>query len=193
VFDVWMRLLRAIDGSVLWLPVLHAAAVENLRSEAARREVDPLRIVFAPRMDRREDHFARLGRADLFLDTLPYNAHSTACDALYAGVPVLTCRGSSFAGAGAASLLHSVGLRELVTTGLDEYEASALRLAADQAEKQRLRRWLADNRSTCPLFDTDRFRCHLETAYATMLDLHRRGEKPRPFAVDPIQPKRTAL
>jgi predicted O-linked N-acetylglucosamine transferase (SPINDLY family) len=133
-----------------------------------------------------------LGLADLFLDTLPYNAHSTACDALYAGVPVLSCKGNTFAGAGAASLLHAAGLPDLVTNSLDEYEALALRLAADPAEMQRLRRWLADNRSACPLFDTDRFRCHLETAYATMRDLHRRDEKPRSFAVDPIQPKRAA-
>jgi protein O-GlcNAc transferase len=189
-FDIWMRLLHAIDGGVLWLPTLNPAATENLRREAVRRGIDPLRIRFAPRMDHRAEYFARSRLADLFLDTLPYNAHSTACDALYAGVPVLTCKGNTFAGAGAASLLHAVGMPELVTSSLDEYEALALRLATHPEEMRRVRRRLADNLPTCPLFDTDRFRRHIETAYVTMLDLHRRGEKPRSFAVDP---NRTAL
>jgi protein O-GlcNAc transferase len=192
-FDIWMRVLHAIDGGVLWLPSLNPVATENLRREAARGGIDPLRIRFAPRMDRREEYFARSRLADLFLDTLPYNAHSTACDALYAGVPVLTCKGNTFAGAGAASLLHAVGMPELVTASLDEYEALALRLAMHPEEMQRVRRKLADNLPTCPLFDTDRFRRHIEAAYVMMLDLHRRGEKPRSFAVDPVQPNRTAL
>src|SRR5262249_35613833 len=179
LFDVWMRLLRAVDGSVLWLPMLHVLAVENLRKEAMRRGVDPHRIVFAPRMDRREDHFARSGLGDLFLDTLPYNAHSTACDALYAGVPVLTCRGNTFAGAGAASLLHAAGLPELVTNSLDEYQALALRLATQPEEMRDLRARLAQNRPRCALFDADRFRRHIEAAYTTMKQLHDRGESPR--------------
>jgi predicted O-linked N-acetylglucosamine transferase (SPINDLY family) len=135
-------------------------------------------------MDHREDHFARLGLADLFLDTLPYNAHSTACDALYAGVPVLTCKGSTFAGAGAASLLHAAGLPELVTTSLEEYETSALRLATQPGEMRGLRLRLAENVPTSPLFDTDRFRRHIEAAYTTMKELHDRGESPRSFSVD---------
>jgi predicted O-linked N-acetylglucosamine transferase (SPINDLY family) len=192
-FDIWMRLLRVVDGSVLWLPTLNPAATENLRQEAARRGIDPLRICFAPRMDRREEYFARTRLADLFLDTLPYNAHSTSCDALYAGVPVLTCKGDTFAGAGAASLLHAVGMPELVTASLDEYETLALRLATRPEEMRRVRRRLADNLATCPLFDTDRFRRHIEAAYATMLDLHRCGEEPRSFAVDPVHANRTAL
>jgi predicted O-linked N-acetylglucosamine transferase (SPINDLY family) len=191
-FDIWMRLLHAIDGGVLWLPALNPGATENLRREAARRGIDPLRIRFAPRMDHRAEYFARSRLADLFLDTLPYNAHSTACDALYAGVPVLTCRGNTFAGAGAASLLHAVGMPELVTSSLGEYEALALRLATHPEEMQCVRRRLADNLPTCPLFDTDRFRRHIEAAYVTMLDLHRRGEQPRSFAVDPLQPNSTA-
>jgi predicted O-linked N-acetylglucosamine transferase (SPINDLY family) len=191
-FDIWMRLLRAVDGGVLWLPILNPVATENLRQEAARRGIDPLRIRFAPRTDHRAEYFARSRLADLFLDTLPYNAHSTACDALYAGVPVLTCKGNTFAGAGAASLLHAVGMPELVTASLEEYEALAFRLATHPEEMQRVRRRLADNLPTCPLFDTDRFRRHIEAAYVTMLDLHRRGEKPRSFAVDPVQPNSTA-
>jgi predicted O-linked N-acetylglucosamine transferase (SPINDLY family) len=182
-FDLWMRLLRAVDGSVLWLPALNPVATENLRKEAAHWGVDPLRIVFAPRLELREDHFARCRLADLFLDTLPYNAHSTACDSLYAGVPVLTCKGNTFAGTAAASLLHAVGLPELVTNSLDEYEALALRLAANPQEMRQVRRKLAENLPTCPLFDTDRFRRHIEAAYATMWDLHQRRESPRSFSV----------
>jgi len=182
-FDAWMRLLLAVDGSVLWLSAVNPVASENLRREAARRGVDPARIVFAPRVEQRADHFARSRLADLFLDTLPYNAHSTACDALYAGVPILTCAGNTFAGRVAASLLHAVGLPQLATANIEEYEASALRLAADPAEMRRVRHQLAENLPTCPLFDTDRFRRHLEKAYMTMWDIHRRGEPPRSFSV----------
>jgi protein O-GlcNAc transferase len=186
LFDIWMRLLRAVSGSVLWLPTLNLVATENLRKEAARRGVDPLRIVFAPRVELRADHFARSRLADLFLDTLPYNAHSSACDSLYAGVPVLTCKGNTFAGAVAASLLHAVGLPELVTSSLDEYEAMALRLAAQPEEMRLMRGRLAENLPTCPLFDTDRFRRHIEAAYGTMWNRHHRGESPCSFSVDAI-------
>jgi protein O-GlcNAc transferase len=128
VFDIWMRLLRKVDGSVLWLLRANAAAEENLRREAAARGVDPMRLVFAEQIVLSE-HLARHRLADLFLDTLPYNAHTTASDALWAGLPVLACLGNSFAGRVAASLNHAVGLPELVTQSLDEYEALALQLA----------------------------------------------------------------
>jgi predicted O-linked N-acetylglucosamine transferase (SPINDLY family) len=178
-----MRLLRAVDGSVLWLSAVNPTAMENLRREAAHRGVDPDRIVFAPRAERRADHFARSRLADLFLDALPYNAHSTACDALYAGVPVLTCMGNTFAGRVAASVLHAVGLPQLVTTSLEEYEALALRLASDPEKIGHVRRQLAENLKTHPLFDTERFRRHLEAAYTTMWNIHRRGEPARGFSV----------
>ena len=191
VFDVWMRILKATPGSVLWLLRDSAATEANLRREAAARGVDPARIVFAGRKPL-DEHLARHMLADLFLDTLPYNAHTTASDALWAGLPVLTCRGEAFAGRVAASLLHAVGLPELVTGSLDAYEALALRLAAMPAELGDLRGRLARNRQTHPLFDTDRFCRHIEAAYTTMWETWQRGEAPRSFAVGAIErPSRT--
>jgi predicted O-linked N-acetylglucosamine transferase (SPINDLY family) len=185
MFDIWMRLLRAVDGSVLWLFRSNDLATANLRVEAKARGVDPARLVFAPFLDL-PDHLARLKRAELFLDTLPCNAHTTASDALWAGLPVLTCIGGTFAGRVAASLLNGAGLPELVTSSLDEYEALALKLARDPPLLQSIQRKLEQNRQSCPLFDTDRFRRHIEAAYATMWEMHRRGESPRSFSVDPI-------
>ena len=133
IFDVWMRLLARVPGSVLWLSEMSDLAQSNLRREAAARGVDPDRLIFAPRMDSSADHLARHRAADLFLDTLPYNAHSTTCDALWAGLPVVTCTGAFFSGRVAASMLKAAGLPELVTSNLDDYEALALKLATDPA------------------------------------------------------------
>jgi protein O-GlcNAc transferase len=185
VFDVWMRLLGQAPGSVLWLTRMDDLTHANLRREAAARGIDPDRLIFAPRVDRIEDHLARQRAADLFLDTLPYNAHSTTCDALWSGVPVVTCIGDSFAGRVAASMLEAAGLPELVTHSLEHYEALALELANDPARLSSIRRKLADNRTACPLFDGDRFRRNIEAAYTTMWDIHRRGESPRSFRVEP--------
>ena len=185
VFDVWMRLLNAVEPSVLWLANANDAAVENLKRAAAAQGVDPMRLVFAPRVDRLEDHLARHRVADLFLDTLPYNAHTTASDALWAGLPVLTCRGNAFAGRVAASLINAVGLSELATESLAEYEALALRLATDASLLRGLRKRLERNRLEFPLFDTDRFCRNIETAYTTMWEFWQRGEKPRSFSVTP--------
>ena len=132
IFDVWMRLLSQIEDSVLWLPEHHPSATRNLLREAAQRGIDGARLVFAAPVPSPAGHLARLRLADLFLDTLPYNAHSTANDALWAGLPVLTCIGNSFAGRVAASLLHAVGLPELITESLSSYEALALKLARDR-------------------------------------------------------------
>jgi protein O-GlcNAc transferase len=184
VFEVWMRLLARLDGSVLWLFRDNAAAERNLRKEAQARGIDPGRLVFADRLPH-PDHLARYRIADLFLDTLPYNAHTTASDALWAGLPVLTCCGRSFAGRVAASLLHAVGLPELVTHGLEEYETLASRLASEPAALGQLRDRLARNRFEAPLFDAGRFRRHLERAYVRMWELQRRGEAPRSFAIEP--------
>jgi protein O-GlcNAc transferase len=186
LFDVWMRLLRAVDGSVLWLPSANPAVARNLRREAEGRGVDPDRLVFAAKTRFNEDHLARLALADLFLDTLHYNAHASAADALWAGVPVLTCSGATFASRVAGSLLHSVGLPELVTASPAEYEALALRLACDAALLASLRSRLARNRGTCPLFDTDRFRRHIEAAYTVMRERAERGEPLQGFSVGPI-------
>jgi predicted O-linked N-acetylglucosamine transferase (SPINDLY family) len=130
-----------------------------------------------------DEHLARHRCADLFLDTLPYNAHTTASDALWAGLPLVTCQGRAFAGRVAASLLQAVGLPELVTTTLADYEALALRLARDPALLAGIRAKLARGRQTQPLFDIDRFRRHIEGAYATMWETWQRGEPPRSFSV----------
>jgi protein O-GlcNAc transferase len=187
VFEVWMRLLRAVEGSVLWLSQDNAEAKENLRKAAAGRGLDPARLIFAPRVERDDEHLARHRLADLFVDTLPYNAHATASDALWAGLPLLTCRGTSFAGRVATSLLYAAGLPELATNDLAEYEALALRLATDAALLGSFRQRLAQSRAACPLFDTDRFRRHIENAYTTMLELQRRGDSPRSFSVEPVR------
>jgi protein O-GlcNAc transferase len=183
VFDVWMRLLAQVPGSVLWLSEMNDAAQSNLRRVAAAHGVAPDRIVIAPYTVRVEDYLARQRAADLFLDTLPYNAHSTTCDALFAGLPVVTCAGNAFAGRVAASMVAAAGLPELVTHRLEDYEALALKLATHRDLLQSIRRKLADNRTTCPLFDGDRFRRHIESAYETMWDIYRQGESPRSFRV----------
>jgi protein O-GlcNAc transferase len=186
IFDVWMRLLAQIDGSVLWLSSLHAAGTTNLRRAAQARGVAADRLVFASRVARNEDHLARVRLADLFVDTLHYNAHMTAADALWAGVPVLTCSGATFASRVAGSLLGAVGLPELITTSLADYETLALRLARDPALLLALRQKLARNRATFPLFDTARFTRHVEAAYTTMWKKSRCGEPPCGFAVAPM-------
>jgi predicted O-linked N-acetylglucosamine transferase (SPINDLY family) len=184
VFDVWMRLLAKVPGSVLWLSDMNDLARDNLRRVAAARGIAPDRIVFAPYVVRVEDYLARQRAADLFLDTLPYNAHSTTCDALFAGLPVVTCAGNTFPSRVAASMLAAAGVPELVTHSLEDYEALALDLATDPARLQATRRKLADNRPTSPLFDGDRFRRGIEAAYTTMWDIYRRGERPKSFRVD---------
>ncbi len=183
VFDVWMRLLAGTDNSVLWLSAANAGAVANLRREAERRGIAGDRLVFAPRLALNEDHLARLRLADLFVDTLYYNAHVTAADALWAGVPVLTCPGGTFASRVAGSLLHALGLPELVASSLGEYEALALTLARDPERLAALRRRLARNRDIYPLFDTDRFSRDIEAAYVTMWERAKRGEPPCSFAI----------
>ena len=184
MFDVWMRLLTAVEDSVLWLPQSNSAAVRNLDAEAAARGVSPQRLVFATLVPKSEDHLARLRLADLFLDTLPYNAHSTACEALWAGLPVLTCLGKTFAGRVAASVLKAAGLPEMVTRSLSEYEARALGLARDPQALAEVKAKLAGNRHTHALFDTRRFARHLEKAYLHMVERHRKGELPMSFAVE---------
>jgi protein O-GlcNAc transferase len=186
VFDAWMRILNAVVPSVLWLANADGSVVETLRRAAAARDIDPTRLVFVPWVARLEDHLARHRAADLFLDTLPYNAHTTASDALWASLPVLTCRGRSFAGRVAAGLLEAAGLSELVTANLDEYQALAIRLATDPALLAATKAKLERNRLVYPLFDADRFRRHIEAAYRTMWETWQRGEPPIGFAVAPV-------
>jgi predicted O-linked N-acetylglucosamine transferase (SPINDLY family) len=183
MLDIWMRLLRTVEASVLWLPEGHRSVLRNLVREAEARGVGPERLVFAPFRTSAEQHLARLRLADLFLDTLPYNAHTTASDALWAGVPVLTCAGDTFAGRVAASLLHAVGLPEMITHTLDDYEALALKLARDRGALSAIAQKLRGNRDSSPLFDTVRITRHLEAAYTIMFDRAQRGEAPASFAV----------
>lgn len=177
VFEVWMNLLNRVEGSVLWMLQGHPVAMRNLRRGAQSRGVAPERLLFADRTDLPE-HLARHGAADLFLDTLPYNAHTTASDALWAGLPVLTCAGETFAGRVAASLLHAVGLPELVTGSLQAYEEMAVALSADRARLQALKERLEAHRLDCPLFDTSSFARDLESAFVLAHDRHARGLPP---------------
>lgn len=182
LFEVWMRLLARLPGSVLWLLAHNPAATRNLRESARARGVDPARLVMAARAPLAE-HLARHRCADLFLDTLPYNAHTTTTDALWAGLPVLTCAGTTFPGRVAASLLGAVGLPELVTRSLADYEALALELARDRNALAGVRAKLARNRLTQPLFDSERSCRHFEAAFLRMWEMHQRGEPPRSFSV----------
>jgi predicted O-linked N-acetylglucosamine transferase (SPINDLY family) len=177
IFDVWMDLLREVPGSVLWLLEGHPAAVANLRREAAARGVLAERLVFAPKLPTPE-HLARHALADLFLDTLPYGAHTTASDALWAGLPILTCVGDTFAGRVGASILRAAGLPELAVASLADYRRLALRLATRPDELTELRSRLKRNRLSCALFDSPRFTRNLEALYTAMWRLHAGGQSP---------------
>lgn len=182
VFDIWMRLLSQVPGSVLWMLEDNADARVNMETAAVARGIDPKRLIFAPRK-KLPEHLARHRLADLFLDTLPYNAHTTASDALWAGLPLVTQAGNTFAGRVAASLLTAAGLPDLVTYNAQDYEALALALARDPARLKALRDKLAANRATSTLFDTEKFRRGLEAAYMRMHEIRQAGEAPQAFAV----------
>lgn len=183
VFDVWMRLLARLPGSVLWLLGDNPWAVDNLRRQAAARGIAPARLIFAAR-ERNEAHLARHRLADLFLDTFPYTAHTTASDALWSGLPLLTCAGRTFASRVAGSLLRAVGLPQLVTGSLEEYERLALKLAGNPRELESLRAGLTSNPRALPLFDTPTFCRGLEAAYRHMWKLHQEGSAPATFTAD---------
>ncbi len=185
VFDVWMRLLQAVPGSVVWL-VAETAAHDNLRREARARGVDQARLIFAG-PEKYPDHLARQKLADLFIDAWPYNGGTSASDALWVGLPVLTLAGRSYAARMAGSLLRAVGLPELVTYSPEAYEALAGRLAAEPDLLDGVRQKLVANIDTAPLFDTDRFRRHIEAAYREMWERHLRGEAPAAIVVDAIR------
>lgn len=182
MFALWMRILKAVPGSVLWLFRSNLPAKNALREAALRHGVAHERLVFAAKLPKPE-HLARHALADLVLDTHVVNAHTTASDALWAGVPVLTWPGETFAARVAASLLHAVGLPELIAASAAAYEEKAIALARDPQRLQGLRERLARNRLSAPLFDTDRYVRHLEHAYETMWAIHAAGEPPRSFAV----------
>jgi predicted O-linked N-acetylglucosamine transferase (SPINDLY family) len=177
VFDIWMRILKQVDGSVLWLVEGSPAMERNLRNEAAARAVDAERLVFAPVLPLPE-HQARLPMADLFLDTLPYNAGTTASDALWAGLPVLTRMGDTMAGRMAASVLNAIGLPELIATTPDAYERIAIELAMRPEKIAAIKRKVVENRLSTPLFDTKLFTKHIEAAYIAMHERYQAGLPP---------------
>jgi protein O-GlcNAc transferase len=177
-FESWMRILASVHGSVLWLTAADRLVVANLRAAATRCGIDPGRLVFAQRMPSLAEHLARQRAADLFLDTLPFNAHTTASDALTAGLPVLTCAGKSLAGRVAASLLSAVGLPELITSTMEEYEMLAVRLATHPEELIGLRQRLLANRAAAPLFDTVRFTRAMESALVRVYERSLAGLSP---------------
>jgi protein O-GlcNAc transferase len=182
-FDCWARILKAVEGSVLWLSKPNPTAIANLRKEISARGVNPDRLVFADRLASMGEHLARLRLADLFLDTLPYNAHTTASDALWAGLPVLTCIGETFAGRVAASLLNAIGLPQLITTTLEAYERMVIDLATHPEKLAAIRSKLAENRLTAPLFATKLFTTHIEAAYTTMYERYQAGLPPEHIAI----------
>lgn len=187
LFDIWIRLLQRVEGSVLWLYAEHETARARLRAEAEARGVRAERVVFAARVDH-AGHLARLQLADLVLDTLPCNAHTTAGDALLAGVPMVTCIGRSFAARVAGSMLHAADLPELVAADLGRYEAMTFELAASPERRLALRERLCRARGCGRLFDTARLCRHVEAAYTTMWELHAGGQPPGSFSVPPSGP-----
>jgi predicted O-linked N-acetylglucosamine transferase (SPINDLY family) len=184
LFDVWMRLLRSVPGSVLWLRPRDPIVRRNLQLAAQEAEVCPERLVFAPPVHRSE-HIGRLRQADLVLDTAPYGGHSTAIDVLLAGVPIVTLMGDTFAARVCASVLTAAGLPELVTHSVQEYESLALRLAIDPYALATLRRKIAGTARSSALFDTDRSRRHIEAAYHRMWERHQTGGVPVSFSIQP--------
>jgi predicted O-linked N-acetylglucosamine transferase (SPINDLY family) len=183
VFDVWMRLLNKVEGSVLWLSDGSQIVKDNLAREAATRGINPARIVFARRLESMAEHLARYRLADLFIDTLPYNAHTTACDALWAGLPMLTCTGESFASRVAASLLTAIGLPELITGTHAEYEALAIELATNPDRLTQIKQKLERNRRTTALFDTKRLAKDIEQGYTAMYERYLAGLPPEHIEV----------
>jgi predicted O-linked N-acetylglucosamine transferase (SPINDLY family) len=184
-FDAWMRILKSVPGSVLWLRSAGDHTNDNLRREARARGIAPERLIFAPRLEAMEDHLARHRLADLFLDTWPFGAHTTAADALWAGLPVLTCAGEGFASRVGASLLSSIGLSALIAASVGDYVRLAQALAADRPRLAELARRLAERRRDSPLFDTRSFAKHLESGYFAIHQRHRAGLPPEDLEVGP--------
>jgi protein O-GlcNAc transferase len=182
-FEIWMRLLGSVPGSVLWLLESNELIIGNLRLEAEKRGVDPARLIFAPLVPLAE-HLGRHRHADLFLDTLPCNAHTTASDALWTGLPLLTCSGNTFAGRVAGSLLMAMGIPELVTGSLEQYERSALALARDPQRLIALRQKLEKDRDASALFDVPKLTANIEAAYVRMWQTWLSGEMPAAFSIE---------
>ena len=182
-----MRILEAVEGSVLWLLESNSSAANNLKKEAKKSGINEDRLIFAKHIPI-EEHLNRIQLADLFLDTLPYNAHTTTSDALRMELPVLTCMGNSFASRVAASLLNAVNLPELITTTQEQYESLAIRLALHPEELKMIKDKLINNLPTAPLYDTPLFTRHLESAYLTMYDRYQNGLDPDHIYVEHHKP-----
>jgi predicted O-linked N-acetylglucosamine transferase (SPINDLY family) len=179
IFDVWMRLLNKVDDSVLWLFGSNPAVSRNLREAAKYRNISPERLVFSIFAKNYSDYLARYRVADLFLDTFPFNAGGTSSDALWTGLPLLTCSGQTYTARMAGSLLHAIGLPELITTTLEAYEDKAIDLATHRREKLVvIRHKLGENRLIMPSFDTQLFTKHIETAYTAMYERYQMGMPP---------------
>jgi protein O-GlcNAc transferase len=189
IFDAWMRLLRELPEAILWLRPLPDEARANLQREARSRGVDADRLIFAPHVPDMAEHLARQALADLYLDTSPYNAHSTACDALWSGVPLVTCTGRGFASRVAASVLHAAGLSQFVTRDLGQYQDVVLRFARDRELLRQLRHGLLQRRAKLPLFDIATYTRHLEVAYHGMHERVLREGRPSPFNVASLMPR----
>jgi protein O-GlcNAc transferase len=182
LFDSWMRILEQVPESILWLGFGNKIVRENMRSEAEARGVNSERLIFGE-MLMKDEHLSRLRLADLALDTRIVNGHTTTSDALWAGIPVITLQGSHFASRVSSSILSAMGLPQLITNSMEEYEALAVRLAGNPVELQEIRQKIAESRLTTPLFDTPRFVKNLETAYKQMWKIYLAGEEPREIEV----------
>ena len=183
-FSIWMKILIQVEGSILWLSDTNRSVISNLKLEAIKNGVEGDRLIFAPRLAFKEDHLSRMQLADLFLDTLPYNAHTTSSDALRMGVPVLTCIGKSFTSRVASSLLNAVNLPELIVTSQDQYESFAIKLATNSEEFKSIKNKLVNNLSTAPLYDTKLFAKHLEYAFIKMNEKYYKGIDPEDIYVE---------
>ena len=178
IFIRWMRILSKVDGSILWLPEGNHIANKNLKIQAEKNNIDESRIIFAQRLNLREEHLNRIQLADLFLDTTPYNAHATTSDALQMGLPVLTFKGNSFVSRVASSLINSVNLPELITTTLEQYESLAIQLAKNPKELKTIKEKLFNNLPNSPLYDTTLYIQHLESAYLQMYEILKKNLDP---------------
>ena len=183
IFSSWMRILSQVENSYLWIATENEVVMANLRSEAEKRGVSPSRIIFASRMEKKSDHLARIKLADLFLDTFPFNAHTTASDALRTGLPLLTLSGKSFASRVSASLLNELGLQELVTDSFENYENKAISLAKNSSGLNEIRKGLLQTLGTAPVFNTDLYIKNLESAYNAVYERSLKGQPPTSLTV----------
>jgi protein O-GlcNAc transferase len=181
-FDIWMRLMAKVDGSVLWLLKSNKLVKENLMKEAEARGISGDRVIFAEKVENSE-HLARHRFADLFLDTFNYNAHTTASDALWAGLPLVTKLGKGFAARVAGSLLNAVDLPELITETEEDYEALILKLATNPTKLAKIKEKLANNRLNQPLFNTELYTRHLENGYQQAYQNYFDGNLPQTIMV----------